>query len=260
MKRSPLVCMLSLTLVGCGGGGQNSITTTPTPPANVAGSWHGTAASHVFSGAAYLDMFITQSGTTVQSPEVLVTGVPNNPANGGLTPCGGDWALTGTVDANNVNLTLNVPQSNPTNSAVTTISSVVGGNTISGTYTTTTYCQSDSGTFTIQLIPSLTSSQWTGQINDNNGGSATFTANIAEDSSGNLTGGLTFPAGSGCTQILVTGSIIGNQVSLAAVAGQGQSFQTLSAEVDTTGKSIIGTYVASCIGPNDNGSFVVSTP
>jgi len=226
-------------LAGCGGDSSNS---HPRGNANVSGNWHATITSSIAPTTTDLDMFIVQSGTSLASTLVLLNG----------TPCASQGTLTGTVDQQAVDLTIR-ESDGPDN---ITVPGSTDGITISGSYSISGSCDGgDTGTFFANFIPSIESSRWSGDTSSVNG-TLTFTADLREDSHGNLNGTMSF-SGSPCfTDLTVTGNQVGSAVRLRDTQG---IFNALGNTNDQA-TSISGDYSVLSGACAEGGTFSMSTP
>jgi len=136
------------------------------------------------------------------------------------SPCASQGTLTGTVDQQVVDLTIR-ESDGPDN---ITVSGSTDEITISGSYSISGSCDGgDTGTFFDNFIPSIESSRWSGDTSSVNG-TLTFTADLREDSHGNLNGTLSF-SGSLCfTDLTVTGNQVGSAVRLRDSQGLFEAF------------------------------------
>ncbi len=233
------VAIFVVFLAGCGGDSSNS---HPRGNANVSGNWHATITSSIAPTTTDLDMFIVQSGTSLASTLVLLNG----------TPCASQGTLTGTVDQQAVDLTIR-ESDGPDN---ITVPGSTDGITISGSYSISGSCDGgDTGTFFANFIPSIESSRWSGDTSSVNG-TLTFTADLREDSHGNLNGTMSF-SGSPCfTDLTVTGNQVGSAVRLRDTQG---IFNALGNTNDQA-TSISGDYSVLSGACAEGGTFSMSTP
>ena len=233
------VVIFVVFLAGCGGDSSNS---HPRGNANVSGNWHATITSSIAPTTTDLDMFIVQSGTSLASTLVLLNG----------TPCASQGTLTGTVDQQAVDLTIR--ESDGPDSI--TVPGSTDGITISGSYSISGSCDGgDTGTFFANFIPSIESSRWSGDTSSVNG-TLTFTADLREDSHGNLNGTMSF-SGSPCfTDLTVTGNQVGSAVRLRDTQG---IFNALGNTNDQA-TSISGDYSVLSGACAEGGTFSMSTP
>jgi hypothetical protein len=233
------VVVLVMFLAGCGGDSSNN---RPRENANVSGNWHGTATSSVAPTTTDVDMFIVQSGTSLASTLVLLNG----------TPCASQGTLTGTVDQQAVDLTIHESDGPDTITVPGSTDTV----TISGSYTISGSCDGgDTGTFFANFIPSVDSSRWSGDASSING-TLTFTADLQEDSRGNLNGTMSF-SGSPCfTDLSVTGSQVGTAVRLRDSNGLFEAFGNSNDQAT----SISGDYSVLTGACAEDGTFSMTTP
>jgi hypothetical protein len=229
----------TLFLVGCGGDSSNN---RPRENANVAGNWHATVTSSSAPVTTDLDFFIVQSGTSLASSLVLFNG----------TPCASQGTLTGRVDQQAVDLTIRESDGPDT----ITVPGSTDGVTISGSYTISGSCDGgDTGTFFANFVPTIDSSRWSGDTSSVNG-TLTFTADLQEDSHGNLNGTMSF-SGSPCfTNLTVTGSQAGTAVHLRDANGLFEAFGNTNDQAT----SISGDYSVLSGACAEDGTFSMTTP
>jgi hypothetical protein len=239
-------------LVGCGGSGSPG--GAPTPNAHLNGSWHAALTSPTSGINSSVDVFILQNGTALTSNQVFMG-----------TTCSSVGTMSGTVSGNTIQMSITGNEGD-TISFTGTVSS---DNSFSGSYATKTSGQcslnDDMGSLSATLIPSVQSASWTGKTESTQypPGNTTFTANLTEDTSGNITGMLTFTTSSGssasCPSLAtgpVTGYQIGSSMSLTDNQADGLG---LGGTIDSTAKNISGSYFISiCSG--DNGNVTMSRP
>ena len=168
------------------------------------------------------------------------------------SPCASQGTLTGTVDQQVVDLTIR-ESDGPDN---ITVSGSTDEITISGSYSISGSCDGgDTGTFFANFIPSIESSRWSGDTSSVNG-TLTFTADLREDSHGNLNGTMSF-SGSPCfTDLTVTGNQVGSAVRLRDTQG---IFNALGNTNDQA-TSISGDYSVLSGACAEGGTFSMSTP
>jgi hypothetical protein len=185
--KSLVATLLWVTLLlGCGG--NSSTGGGPTPNAQLNGSWHATLTPNTSGVGSTLDVFIFQHGATLSSDRVHL----------GTTLCSSAGTMKGSVSGNKVNVTI-------TGNRGDTISiggTVSGNNSLSGSYTIqTSACgvNGETGTLSATLVSSVQSASWIGATESTQypPGNTMFTADLTEDSSGNITGVLTFTGSSG---------------------------------------------------------------
>lgn len=233
MAKLVIPVLLIILSAGCGGG-----------TAQVSGSWHAQVTSSIF-GNGPLDLFITQSGTTLSSPTVMI----------GFGNCAGIARMAGTINGNDV--TLNVRWMADF-SYVLTFTGTVSNSVMTGSYTTSGAPQcsnGDKGTFSATLLPSVASASWTGTTTSSIVGTMLkFAANLSENNLGNLSGSLTF-AGSSCVSIVnVAGTQIGAQLNLTS------DTLGLHGTISSDGKSVTGVYSLGAACSFDSGTFSMSRP
>ena len=200
--------------MGCGG--SSSPGGGPTPNAQLSGNWHATLTSTASGRSSTLDMFILQNGTALSSGSVAM----------GST-CSSTGTMSGSVSGNKINSTVTGNEGD----TVAILGTVSGGNSLSGNYTTkTSGCDlnDDAGSISATLIPAVQSASWTGSTESTAypPGNTTFTGNLTEDSSGNITGVLTFTSSSGSSAscpLLATGSVTGTQTGSQMSLGDNQA-------------------------------------
>ena len=200
-KRLVSTLLWTTFLLGCGG---SSPTGALDPNAQLAGSWHATLTSSPSGRSLPLDIFILQNGQTLSA--VAPTFV--------IGTCS-ESTMNGSVSGNKVKIVF----SGDLGDTVIITGTASGNNSISGSYAIkTSGCLDDtSGTLSAVLIPSVQSASWEGTTQSTQyppGSSPAFTANLTEDSSGNITGVLTFTTSSGSSVgcfAFATGHVIGTQ-------------------------------------------------
>jgi len=250
MKRVIATLLWATFLVGCGGGSSSG---GPPAAAQLNGSWHATLTSKASGGNSPVDIFILQDGTALSANRVVL-----------LATCSNSSTMTGSVSGNTVNMMI----TGNNGDTVIITGTASGNNSLSGSYATkTSGCDvnDDMGTLSATLVPSVQSSSWTGGTQSTRypPGNTTFTANLTEDSSGNISGVLTFTGSSGSSSScasLATGSVTGvqtgNQMSLSDNEPDGLG---VFATMDNVAKNVSGVYdVSICAG--DNGTFTMSRP
>ena len=226
-------------LAGCGGGSPND---RPRGNADVSGNWHATATSSSVPTTADLDFFIVQSGTSLASSLVLLNG----------TPCASQGTLTGTVDQQAVDLTIRESDGPDT----ITVPGSTDGITISGSYSISGSCDGgDTGTFFANFIPTVDSSRWSGDTSSVNG-TLTFTADLREDSHGNLNGTMSFSRSPCFTDLTVTGNQVGSAVRLRDTQGIFDAFGNTNDQAT----SISGDYSVVSGACAEDGTFSMSRP
>jgi hypothetical protein len=226
--------------------------TTSGGDAAIGGSWHMILTSVNPGVSPTLDLFINQNGAILSSSRVAL----------GIT-CSSIGTMSGSVSGNQLNML--VTGNNGDTVSITGTTSV---GSFSGTYTSSTSgcgISGETGTLSAQLIAPVQSASWTGSTQSTRyTGSTMFTANLSEDSSGNVTGALTFTVSTGasasCLPLTGTNSITatqtGNQLSFSDNQPDGLGgFLTM----DSVAKNLTGVYgVSICNG--DNGVFTMSRP
>jgi hypothetical protein len=233
------VAAFTVFLAACGGDSSNN---RPPENANVSGNWHATVTSSSAPVTTDLDFFIVQSGTSLASTLVLLNG----------TPCASQGTLTGRVDQQAVDLTIRESDGPDT----IMVPGSTDGITISGSYTISGSCDGgDSGTFFANFIPTVDSSRWSGDTSSVNG-TLTFTADLQEDSHGNLNGTMSF-SGSPCfTNLTVTGSQVGTAVHLRDANSLFEAFGNTNDQAT----SISGDYSVLSGACAEDGTFSMTTP
>jgi hypothetical protein len=208
MRRlSILVCAgLLLWFTGCGGG-EKSVPEKPPDdggggplPAQVQGNWYVSLTSNSASPGE-INLFIRQTGKSLSAP--------------GLHAYSGSWCvqgggqMTGSVNENNVSLTIQIGTE-----LQLKLTGTISNGALTGTYTTSGACgNDDAGTFSAMLSPPLTGSSWVGTALFP-GGSADFTANLTESSTGLITGSIAFTNSTCVTTLDVSGSHWGRLVAM----------------------------------------------
>jgi hypothetical protein len=189
MKNLVAAPLWSTFLAGCGGG------TSRPSNAQLNGNWHAILTSTLSSNPLFEDFLIVQNGGTLSSNNISLQGT-----------CFPSGTMMGFVNGNQVNMIL-------TSQDGDTVTGTASGHTLSGSYTIkTSGCISgDMGTLSATLIPSVQSATWTGATLSTTypPGYTTFTANLAEDNAGKITGTTVF-TGSTCS-FLSTASVSGTQ-------------------------------------------------
>jgi hypothetical protein len=244
--------LLATFLAGCGG--SSSTGGGPAPNAQLNGSWHATLTSTAGGSPSSVDLFILQNGTVLTSNQVLVG-----------TTCSSVGTMSGSVSGKSVNILITGNEGD----TISFMGTASSGTSLSGPYTTKSSGQcslnDDMGTLSATLIPSVQNASWTGSTQSTRypPGDTTFTANLTEDTSGNITGMLTFTESSGssasCTSFAsgpVTGLQTGSQMFLSDNQADGLG---LGGTIDSMAKNISGTYFISiCAG--DQGTATMSRP
>ena len=228
----------------------------PSNPAQLSGSWHLILSSSNISGTSpELDLFIVQNGTTLASSNVGM----------GIT-CSSIGTMSGSVSGNTISM---VVTGNNGDTVSVTGTAVNPPTSFSGTYTSkTSGCgvSSEMGTVSAELIASLQGANWAGstQSTNHSPGNTTFTMNLTEDSSGNITGTVTFTGSTGSSSSCA--ALTGTVPISAAQKGNGFMFSATSPDgfsgggaIDIMAKVINGPYgVSICNG--DNGTWMASRP
>jgi hypothetical protein len=156
-----LACLL-LPVGGCGGdyqnpsgGGRPSENPPPTQGSGgpLQGNWSATVASTVFPGSqTAVDIFMQQTGTSITSQKLFF--------GGGNGPCADIGTVLGTVNGNDVTFTIQevgLPDK-------VIVTATLSNGLLTGTYITSGPCTNgDAGNFSALLIPSVTSSSWSGE-------------------------------------------------------------------------------------------------
>jgi hypothetical protein len=231
----------ALLLTGCGGSG--SVNGPPPPPTAGAfqESWHATVVSQTGSSFTNFDVFITQNGSSVQSQQVLLNQI-----------CGQQGTMAGSSTATSLTMTITLNTS-PTNTDTILVNGTLSGAAITGTYATSGPCVGgDHGTFSAEMIPSISNSQWSGSISSGTGQDAMMGSITEETSTGNLTANFTFGTGFCITQVSMTGNLVGNAILMGSSSGA----LSLNGNVDSQGKIMSGNYTDSC----QFGVFDISHP
>ena len=140
--------------------------------------------------------------------------------------------MTGSVDGNNFTLIIQVGTE-----LTLKLMGMLSNGALTGTYTAMGSCgNGDAGNFTAQVSPSITSSSWAGTASFP-GGSAEFTANLSESSTGLVTGSITFSNSTCVTALDVTGSHWGRLVGITDTNGM---VIDMWGAVDASSKTISG--------------------
>jgi hypothetical protein len=222
--------LFALLTAGCGGGGYSSPSTyapAPTVPQNarVTGPFnlgltsnHGNGKTYIYtnfaptgttSSGAISDTFSGSSDTLVCPANDVRTCVGTNPS-APITP-------TGTLDGQNLTITVSVPSSAGTDTL--TLVGTVSGTIISGAYTDTL---GDAGTWTAVNAP-IFGGTYTGTLNSTSHPltiAPSITLVIAEDATFHLTGTATI-LNSPCVQSLTfTGQAVGQAFTLNDTVNQ----------------------------------------
>lgn len=235
-------------LMGCGG-------MNPPTNAQLSGSWHLILSSNSSGASPALDLVIVQNGTTLASSRVGM----------GIT-CSSIGTMSGSVSGNTISM---VVTGNSGDTVRVTGTAANPPTSFSGTYTSATSgcgVSSEMGTVSAELIPSLQGANWAGSTQSTSypPGNTTFTMNLTEDSSGNITGTVTFTGSAGssssCSGLTGTVSIsagqMGNGFSFSATTPDGFSG---GGTIDNMAKVLNGVYgVSICNG--DNGTWMASRP
>jgi len=248
---SRIVILLSgAFLLGCGG--MNPTDSGPASNAALNGSWHISLTSATPGVTSTLDLFIIQNGGALSSAQVALG-----------TTCSSVGTMSGSVTGNQLNILVT-----GNNGDTVSITGMASTGSFTGSYTSkTSGCgvTGETGMVSAELIPPVTSTSWTGSTQSTRyTGNTTFTANLSEDSSGNVTGVLMFTSSTGvsasCPPLVGTNSITatqtGNQMGFSDNQPDGLSgFVTM----DSAAKNLTGVYgVSICSG--DNGVFTMSRP
>lgn len=217
MKKLASYTVLALPLLffGCGGAENPPRNPPGNPPgggsaaAQVQGNWFVELTSTAIAGSqGEINLFIRQTGGTLSTPGLHAY----NYSGSWCLQGGGE--MTGTVNGNNVALTIRIGTE-----LQLKLNGTLSNGSLSGTYTTVGSCgNGDAGNFIAQLSPSVTSSVWAGTALFP-GGSADFTANLTENSSGLITGSIAFTNSTCVTTLDVAGSHWGRLVTLTDRSG-----------------------------------------
>ena len=217
----------------------------PPPPADNSGSWTGSIEVPSIGGGGNIDMAMVQMGESIQSTRMQISSLIGPP------DCGIAGNMTGEIDGANIVMTITENTGDVLNFIGT-----IGTGTMSGTYSSTGTCTNGiKGTFRFTLMPSITSTQWTGTVTSST--STSFTATLNEDTDANLTGTVQF-AGTACPNaVSVTGSVTGIQVYFQDTQG-GALVNAGGTISGSDAKSIGGSAGGSCDG--GIGSLTMSRP
>lgn len=241
-KWAPVIFLLLLS-ASCAGGGNSSSNSTigSSGSGPLSGPWEAYAqSSGSNSGPVIYETNLAQFSTSVQSTaiEVLSDCVRQDSSSG----------ISGTLNASAISLTLNYR--GVTETVTGTLS---GDNSISGVYTKTGACGTDSGTWTASKIAPV-SGTYSGSITDSSNQTYPFTA-ILINSNLNLTGNLSIS--SPCfNQLSLSGQQIGAEAPFTGTDGLGDSVQFVAVANDTAFTTASGVYsvdAGSCSG--DFGTF-----
>jgi hypothetical protein len=234
MKGTFALALLTICMMGCGGGGgsvsqQPSQPSTPTP-VNIQGQWQVVAHSQI-NPQSYIalgtNLIQTQSSVNATSSDV-VSVVLYDPSNMGWqfgAACGGGqlgtYSLSGTV-AQGTQLSFVLTESgvdgNNTITGMGTISS--DGNAMTGTYTAPAGCgvPADSGTFSASRV----NLSGTYNFAESFGGVSEGTVTVTESTSGNT---LSVTGTVQAYPVSLTGTYSGNMFSLSGIfAGSSVSY------------------------------------
>ena len=221
----------ALLLAGCGGGGSVSGPPPPSTGGAFQESWHATAVSQTGSGFTNFDVFITQNGSSLQSQQVLLNHM-----------CGQQGTMAGSSNVNSLTMKITLNTS-PTNTDTILVNGTLSGGAITGTYTSSGPCAGgDHGTFSAEMIPSISNSNWLGFISSGSGQDAMMGSITEDTSTGNLTANFTFGTGFCITQVSMTGNLVGNAILMGSNSGA----LSLNGNVDSVGNRMSGNYTDSC--------------
>ena len=237
-----IVSSALLFISGCGY--KNSSNYSPPIPVDNSGSWAGSLQVPSLASGGDINMAIVQTGTNIKSTRLLISSLIGPP------DCGSSGTMTGTINSSNVSMAITESTGD-----VLTMTGTIASGAINGTYTSSGTCTAGiSGTFNFGLVPSITSTQWSGTIS----GTATtgFTVSLTEDKDANLTGMLQF-AGTACPNpISVSGTVTGEHVYFDD--GLGGQIQADGMITDSEGKSINGTATGTCT--SGDGGLTLTRP
>ena len=235
---------LAMSTSGCGSFFSSCHDCPPPPPADNSGSWSGSLEVPSLASGGNIDMAMVQTGSRIQSARLQISSLIGPP------DCGISGSMTGSIDGSNITMTITENTGDVLNLVGT-----IGTGTMSGTYTSSGTCTAGiSGSFSFGLIPSITSTQWTGSITST--ATTSFTASLTEDHDANLTGTVQF-AGTTCSNAIdVSGSVTGIQVYFQDTQG-GSLLNAGGTMSSSDGKAITGTTGGSCAG---GGGFTMSRP
>jgi hypothetical protein len=225
---------LLAVLPGCGSLFSTCHNCPPPPPADNSGSWSGSIQVPSLSSGGNIDMAFVQSGANINSTRLQISSLVGPP------DCGNTGTMTGSITGANISMTITENTGD-----MLSLLGIISSGAIKGTYSSSGTCTAGiSGTFSFAQVPSMTSSQWSGNISSSKA-TTTFTANLTEDKDANLTGTVHF-AGTACPNpVSVTGSLTGVQVFFQDA--QGGSQVNASGSLSGSGaKNISGFAGGSC--------------
>jgi hypothetical protein len=187
-KSAPFWCVVSLMLVGCGGGSGHSGSSNPSGGStqSIQGSWEIVATSITLPGLqSFIEADLTQSGNNLSagSKQLLILTVQGGMANVDLCSTQlsasgslNGTALTGTLTEGSQSVRITGTLSGDGKSATGTYQSDAGGCT-----------QGDSGTFTATSVSTLSGS-FSGTLKDNFNNSAPITVQLSQGTDESFTG------------------------------------------------------------------------
>ncbi|HLJ85680.1 MAG TPA: hypothetical protein VKZ53_02595 [Candidatus Angelobacter sp.] len=215
-----LMLFTLLLLMGCGGGNGGSTSANSSSATNIQGKWQVIATSSVTAGAGTIaETNLTQTGSAISSSNVaFLSFTPSEIVFTGLNACGGpNSTLTAKVNGNSLSFTLTEGGSSGTRVTTGTETIAAGGQSFTGSYSSTGCGVTDSGTLNGTLIGTLTGT-FTGLLNG-----ASVSVTPQEDQSHNLTvsgtssidGSFTLTGTAEGGAFLVSGPISGTQFAFA---------------------------------------------
>jgi len=241
-----MMCSALFALSGCGGGSSSSGGTPQN--ADVSGPWQATARSTSSPGATavIVESNLSDSGGSVNSTAfVVVNSCVSSDANS---------KVSGSVNINSVTLTATY------GGVSVSLNGTVSGSTMSGTYTASGACGSDSGTWTATKMPQINGNySGNGFSNSNPTQAIPVTAIIAADASLKITGHAS--VSSVCfNQLTLSGTQIGGAGQFTGSDPQGDSVTFLFISNDGVFGSIQGVYSVTagptaCTGDTGKGSM-----
>ena len=240
-----LVFCAAVETSGCGSLFSTCHGCPPPPPADNSGSWSGSIQVPSLGSGGNIDMAVVQDGTSIKSTRMQISSMIGPP------DCGITGTMSGSIDGSVVTMSITENTGDVLN-----LSGTIGTGTMSGSYTSSGTCTAGiSGSFTFGLVPSITSTQWTGSITST--GTTSFSASLTEDHDANLTGTVQFP-GTACPNVIdVIGSVTGMQVYFQDT--QGGSLVNAGGTISgSEAKEISGTAGGSCGG--GGGGLTMSRP
>jgi len=242
MKAFPALLVCLFLLSGCSGGGSG---TPPPQNADVSGPWQAIATSTANPSAKItVEANLADANGSVSSTAFVVLNSCVQSVSGS--------GVTGTVSGNNVTLTASY------NGVTVMLTGTVAGKTISGTYTASGACGSDSGTWTAQQMPQIIGN-YSGSVfsNSNPNQGITVSATVSTDSTFAITGSASI-ASICFNQMSLSGNQVGGAAEITATDAQGNTVIFLFISNDAVFGSITGTYsvtTGTCSGDAGSGTL-----